>query len=90
MGAGRCGGAKEDTISARGEGEPDAARRHANLYASSAPKLWPKNTCGPSSADPQLLADLVNELPQRGESLAVENLDGDYVDARAERLVPTR
>ena len=29
----------------------------------------------------QLLTDLVNELAQRGESLAVENLDGDYVDA---------
>ena len=36
----------------------------------------------------QLLADHVNELPQRGESAAVENLNGNYVDGRAERSVP--
>jgi hypothetical protein len=35
-----------------------------------------------------LLADLIHELAQRGESLSVENLDWNYIDARAERLVP--
>ncbi len=88
IGAGRCGGAKEDTISARGDAEPDAARRHANRYASSAPKLWPKNACGPSSAGRSCSFDLVHQLSQRGESLAVEDLDRNYVDARAERPVP--
>ena len=36
----------------------------------------------------QLRVDLVNQLPQCGESLAVEYLDGNYVDGRAERPIP--
>jgi hypothetical protein len=37
---------------------------------------------------PQLLFDVVDELIQRGESLAVVDLHRDHVDRRAERLVP--
>ena len=36
----------------------------------------------------QLFVHLVHEVPQRGESPAVDNLDRDYVDGWAESCVP--
>src|ERR1700752_1186804 len=36
----------------------------------------------------QLVIDLVNQLAQRSESLAVENLDGNDLDAGAKRPAP--
>jgi hypothetical protein len=61
-------------------GEPDAARRHANLYASNAEAVAEEHM-RTVSADRRLV-DLVHELAQRGESLAVENLDWNYVDGQ--------
>ena len=71
-------------MSARGRGEPDPARSTRQSVCQQCAEAVAEEHMRTVECRSQLIVHLVHELAQRGESLAVDNLDRNYVDARAE------